>query len=105
MTFADVRRIRAGPRFGGFTSGAVRYRSRMQRAFPVRVVRAILVGYVVVAAFTRAREAAGAYTCACDPDCWCKSPGLSLFRWVFPRGHRNRALEVWKREQSDEHTD
>ncbi len=25
--------------------------------------------------------------CGCRPDCWCKQPGLSLFRWVFPFGH------------------
>ena len=35
-------------------------------------------------------ERAGAYECACEPDCWCKRPGLNLFRWVFPRFHRIR---------------
>ena len=39
------------------------------------------------------------YRCACDSDCWCKRPVLSLFRWVFPRYHRNRAMVYWKRLQ------
>lgn len=28
-----------------------------------------------------------ASTRECYPDCWCKKPGLSLFRWVDPSGH------------------
>ena len=71
----------------------------MKRSFPVRLLQALLVGYVLLALVTRAREAAGMYTCGCDADCWCKTPGLSLFRWVFPRGHKNRALSEWKVEQ------
>ena len=27
------------------------------------------------------------HECQCDDDCWCKQPGLSLFRWVFPFRH------------------
>jgi hypothetical protein len=61
-----------------------------------RTILAIAIGYVVLGLVTRAREATGAYTCGCDPDCWCKIPGLSLFRWVFPRFHRNQALADWK---------
>jgi hypothetical protein len=26
--------------------------------------------------------------CRCSEDCWCRRPGLSTFRWVFPLGHR-----------------
>jgi hypothetical protein len=26
-------------------------------------------------------------------------PGLSLFRWVFPRFHHNPGLEAWKKRQ------
>ena len=37
--------------------------------------------------YGRAKEAAGIYACECYADCWCKKPGLSLFRWVFPRFH------------------
>ena len=53
-----------------------------------RVILALAIGYVVLGLVTRAKEASGAYTCMCDDDCWCKTPGLSLFRWVFPRGHK-----------------
>ncbi len=62
-----------------------------------RTAQALLIGFVVLAFMTRARETMGAYTCGCDDDCWCKQPGLSLFRWVVPRGHRSRGIEAWKR--------
>jgi hypothetical protein len=52
-----------------------------------RVALAIAIGYLVLALVGRAGEAAGVYTCECYEDCWCKKPGLSLFRWVFPRFH------------------
>ena len=61
-----------------------------------RVLQAFVIGYVLLALITRVRETAGAYSCGCDPDCWCKTPGLSLFRWVFPRGHSNRVIAEWK---------
>ena len=48
---------------------------------------AMAVGYVLLALVGRAKEAAGIYTCECYAGCWCKKPGLSLFRWVFPRFH------------------
>lgn len=32
-------------------------------------------------------ERMGAVECGCRADCWCKQPGLSLFRWVVPIGH------------------
>jgi hypothetical protein len=66
-----------------------------------RVVMSLAIGYVVLALIGRAQEAAGLRTCGCDPDCWCKKPGLSLFRWVFPRFHRNPGLEAWKKQQLD----
>ena len=34
------------------------------------------------------RESQGDLTCTCAEDCWCKKPGLSVFRWVFPYGHQ-----------------
>ena len=36
------------------------------------------------------RERLGMVACGCADDCWCKRPGLSVFRWVFPRGHKSR---------------
>ncbi|MDP9329870.1 MAG: hypothetical protein M3P11_04420 [Actinomycetota bacterium] len=47
----------------------------------------LLLIYVLLALLGRAAEAVGMRTCGCAPDCWCKRPGLSLFRWVFPRFH------------------
>ena len=40
-------------------------------------------------AIARVAEQLGATACGCDDDCWCRRPGLSVFRWVFPRGHRS----------------
>jgi hypothetical protein len=47
----------------------------------------IAVIYIAAALSGRMREARGDLTCECERDCWCKQPGLSLFRWVFPIGH------------------
>ena len=66
-----------------------------------RLVLSLVLGYVLLALVGRASEAAGLRTCGCDPDCWCKKPGLSLFRWVFPRFHSNAGLEAWKKQQLD----
>jgi hypothetical protein len=33
-------------------------------------------------------EGWGVTHCGCAPECWCKQPGLALFRWVIPWGHR-----------------
>lgn len=46
--------------------------------------------YLTAAVIGRAQERGGAITCSCDQDCWCKRPGLSLFRWVFPFWHKPR---------------
>lgn len=52
-------------------------------------VLASLVGlYLVAALMTWLAEAMGMRSCGCAAECWCKKPGLSAFRWVFPRGHR-----------------
>ncbi|HYY73660.1 MAG TPA: hypothetical protein VE662_02465 [Solirubrobacterales bacterium] len=44
--------------------------------------------YVGAALIAHAQERRGAITCECREDCWCKRPGLSLFRWVFPFRHK-----------------
>lgn len=49
--------------------------------------RALLVAlgaYLLLAVGNKVAEAAGAMRCHCADDCWCRRPGLSLFRWVFP---------------------
>ncbi|GAB3885150.1 hypothetical protein GCM10028802_34740 [Terrabacter terrigena] len=56
----------------------------MRRAFGLAVglyLSAAVVGLV--------RERMGLVTCGCAEDCWCRRPGLRVFRWVFPRGHKS----------------
>jgi hypothetical protein len=69
--------------------------------FVRRALTSLLVGYVVLALVSKAREAAGLLSCDCYPDCWCRRPGLSMFRWVFPRFHHHPAIEEWKKQQLD----
>lgn len=52
-----------------------------------RVFVILLGGYLLLALGNKAAEAAGAIRCGCADECWCKRPGLSLFRWVFPWQH------------------
>jgi hypothetical protein len=63
---------------------------------------ALVLGYVGLALYCRAREAAGLLTCDCYPDCWCRKPRLSVFRWVFPRYHRNPGIDAWKEQHPGE---
>jgi hypothetical protein len=57
------------------------------------VILKILVVYTILGLVTRAMEGAGRITCECYEDCWCKRPGLSIYRWVFPRFHHLRPCE------------
>jgi hypothetical protein len=50
-----------------------------------RVLKFMAVGYVVVGLIALSLERTGVYACRCEPECWCRRPGLSVFRWVFPR--------------------
>ena len=51
-----------------------------------RILLAVIGLYLLAAIVTTAAEASGlGRRCGCEPDCWCKKPGLSLFRWVTPR--------------------
>jgi hypothetical protein len=52
-----------------------------------RILKLGVLAYLGAALLTRYRESQGELTCNCDPDCWCRQPALSLFRWVFPFGH------------------
>ena len=55
---------------------------------PMRLLRRLVLAYLGIAVAMRILEAAGLRRCGCAPDCWCKRPVLSTFRWVFPYGHR-----------------
>ena len=63
-----------------------------------RLIAILALGYTALAFVLRAKEAAGLLTCACYPDCWCRKPGLSVFRWVFPHLHRNPGLKAQQQE-------
>jgi len=52
-----------------------------------RVVLSVLGLYLLFAIIGRFVEGMGAVECGCSPDCWCKRPVLSTFRWVFPYKH------------------
>jgi len=57
---------------------------------PRRVTGYVLGLYLLFAVIGRFVEAMGAVHCGCGPNCWCKRPILSTFRWVFPFRHRLR---------------
>ena len=52
-----------------------------------RVLVPVLSAYLLAALIGRLSEKRGRSLCGCGPDCWCKKPVLSVFRWVFPFGH------------------
>jgi len=60
-----------------------------------RLLLVLIALYVVAAVLTRAAEASGTWPgeCGCHADCWCKKPGLTLFRWVTPRRMHNIRMD------------
>jgi hypothetical protein len=59
----------------------------------MRRLLGLLAGlYLAAAIVGKVQELMGLRACGCAEDCWCHRPGLSLFRWVFPRGHKS----VWE---------
>lgn len=50
----------------------------------------LVAAYLGAALYGHTLESGGALKCRCRKDCWCKRPGLSLFRWVLPVGHSLR---------------
>lgn len=52
-----------------------------------RVLVPMLSAYLLAALIGRLSERQGRSVCGCGPECWCKKPVLSVFRWVFPFGH------------------
>ena len=53
-----------------------------------RVFIAIGAAYVGAALMGHALERRTSLSCDCLPSCWCRKPGVGLFRWVVPRWHR-----------------
>ena len=51
-----------------------------------RTLFGVIGFYLLAAIVTTLAEASGlGRQCGCEPDCWCKRPGLRLFRWVTPK--------------------
>ena len=61
----------------------------------LRVIRLAILGVLIVGGVTLAAERAGVarFRCACSAECWCKRPGLNLFRWITPARWHSIALE------------
>jgi len=55
-----------------------------------RILFGTAVLYLLLAVGTRVADALGLggrqLSCGCEESCWCKRPGLTVFRWVTP-GH------------------
>ena len=53
-----------------------------------RILFAGVVGFLLLAVGTRVADAlrigGPRLRCGCVETCWCKRPGLTLFRWVTP---------------------
>ena len=80
--------------------------SRRVEGYALRMRRIILgiVGlYVLAGIVTTVAEVTGALgrTCGCVSDCWCKRPGLNLFRWVTPKKRHHRQSAADKRKLSE----
>jgi hypothetical protein len=61
-----------------------------------RLVTFGLLSVVAAAVYGHLMEMAGRVACACEPSCWCKKPGISLFRWVTPNAwHR-----IWQNPEA-----
>ena len=54
-----------------------------------RAVALAVGAYVAAGVVGLVRERMGLISCGCADGCWCHKPGLRLFRWVFPRGHKS----------------
>ncbi|GAW49776.1 hypothetical protein PD653B2_2103 [Nocardioides sp. PD653-B2] len=55
----------------------------------MRRVAGMLLGvYLLAALLSKILEVTGVTRCGCSAPCWCRRPGLSPFRWVFPFDHR-----------------
>jgi hypothetical protein len=64
-----------------------------------RVVLGVIGLYFVAAFVTTAAEATGHWRrCGCEADCWCRKPGLRLFRWMTPKRAHHQVDPVHKEE-------
>lgn len=67
-----------------------------------RILLRSAVAYLLLAVSARAADALGVggfrFHCGCAESCWCQGQGVTLFRWVTPRGwHRIGLTQEEKR--------
>ena len=60
--------------------------------------------YLLLGLGSRLAESLGAMQCGCAADCWCRRPGLTSFRWVFPWRHPSAHTADEKSELDPAHT-
>lgn len=56
-----------------------------------RLFKTAFLMYVGAGIYGLYLEQQGVLQCNCEEDCWCKQPGLNVFRWVQPTGHKLKA--------------
>ena len=78
----SLKSYKAGPRASGLPSWVAKL------ALMRRILLGAVAAVVLLAVGTRAADALGVggvrLGCGCVETCWCKRPGLTLFRWVTP---------------------
>ena len=73
-----------------------------------RILLGAVAGVLLLAVGTRAADALGIggprLRCGCTETCWCKRPGLTVFRWVTPgRWHHIGLTAEEKRSLAEPH--
>jgi hypothetical protein len=67
-----------------------------------RILLGGVVGVLLLAVGTRAADALGIggsrLRCGCVETCWCKRPGLTVFRWVTPGGWHHIGLTAEEKQ-------
>jgi len=71
-----------------------------------RILLGGVAGALLLAAGTRAADALGIgrvrLRCGCTETCWCKRPGLTVFRWVTPGGWHH--IDLTAEEKQSRHS-
>ena len=84
-------RARRGPRRGVAKLAGMR-----------RILLGGVAGVLLLAVGTRAADALGIggprLRCGCTETCWCKRPGLTIFRWVTPGGWHHIGLTAEEKQ-------
>ena len=67
-----------------------------------RILLAAVAAVLLLAVGTRAADALGIggprLRCGCTETCWCKRPGLTVFRWATPAGWHHIGLTAEEKQ-------